>query len=70
MKRILFAAFLGLLLFSCGRVSDNGLDSLRSEIAAVAADAPAQVGVAVILYAGDTLTVKNSADYTLMIMIN
>lgn len=68
MKRILFAALSGMLLFSCGRVSDNGLDSLRSEIAAVAADAPAQVGVAVIFDGGDTLTVNNSADYPLMSM--
>lgn len=68
MQRILFSAFLGVLLCACGHKTDNRLDRLRSEIAAVAAEAPAQVGVAVIFDGGDTLTVNNSADYPLMSM--
>lgn len=68
MRRILFTAFLSALLCACGHEADSGIDRLRSEIAAVAAEAPAQVGVAVILDGADTLTVNNSADYPLMSM--
>lgn len=68
MRRILFSAFLSVLLCACGHETDNRLDRLRSEIATVAAEAPAQVGVAVIFDGGDTLTVNNSADYPLMSM--
>lgn len=46
--------------------SDNADGRLRSQLAKMAGDAAAQVGIAVILPDGDTITVNNSDDYPLM----
>lgn len=43
-------------------------DSLRDSLEAIIAEAPGQIGLAVIFDNGDTLTVNNSADYPLMSM--
>lgn len=71
MNRILsslIAAALVAAAASCNKntASTDRYDSLRQELAEIAKNAPAQVGIAVILDNGDTLTVNNSDDYPLM----
>lgn len=46
--------------------ADTTTDSLRHEIEAIAAEYPAEIGVALITDSGDTLTVNNNVRYQLM----
>lgn len=75
MNRILsffIAAALAASAASCSKntVSTDEHDSLRKELAELAENAPAQVGIAVIFDNGDTLTVNNSCNYPLMSVFN